>query len=165
MVITLCGSARFEALFHAWNEALTLSGHVVFSLATYPSVKGEKEFYTQEEKTILDQMHLKKIEKSDAIFVINKYAYIGESTLNEIKHAQTLGKKIVYLESWGKGNGISFMHDKDIIQDAKKVHGGEIKNSPIDTYGQYPTDLLANQPIREKLLDIVGKEQILFINR
>jgi hypothetical protein len=29
MIITLCGSSRFEPWFHAWNQALSLSGHVV----------------------------------------------------------------------------------------------------------------------------------------
>ena len=40
LTITLCGSARFEAEFHKWNKALTLSGHTVFSLGCFPSIEG-----------------------------------------------------------------------------------------------------------------------------
>lgn len=55
MIITLCGSARFEQDFHEWNERLTLAGHCVFSLAVFPSIKGgEKNWYTDEVKQTLD---------------------------------------------------------------------------------------------------------------
>jgi hypothetical protein len=37
MIITLCGSARFEETFKQVNEDLSLNGHIVLSLAVYPS--------------------------------------------------------------------------------------------------------------------------------
>jgi hypothetical protein len=105
-IITLCGSARFERLFKAWNEALTMAGHTVFGLTAYPSDKaGVKQWYSDEQKAALDAAHFRKIEASDAIFVINRNAYIGHSTMNEIEHARKHGKAIYFLESWGKGNG------------------------------------------------------------
>lgn len=106
-IITLCGSARFENLFKAWNEALTMAGHTVFGLTVYPSDKaGVKHWYSDEQKLALDAAHFRKIEASDAIFVINRDAYIGHSTMNEIEHARKHGKTIYFLESWGKGNGV-----------------------------------------------------------
>jgi hypothetical protein len=132
MIITLCGSARFEPWFHAWNEALSLSGHVVFGLASYPSLHGgEKNWYTPEEKRILDEVHRGKIDASDTVLFLNVMAYMGESTLNEFGHAKAAGKKILFLESWGKGNGIGGSHYK-WLQDAFArlgLKGG----SPIDT--------------------------------
>jgi hypothetical protein len=102
MIITLCGSARFERLFKVWNEALTLAGHTVFDLAVYPSEKdGVKQWYTDLEKIKLDAAHLQKIAKSDAIVVLNLYGYIGESTLREIMFANASGKSIFFLESEG----------------------------------------------------------------
>ena len=63
MIITLCGSARFEAWYHMWNEALSLAGHRVFGLASYPSMhEGEKSWYTPEQKVTLDMVHKQKIQ-------------------------------------------------------------------------------------------------------
>jgi len=47
---------------------------------------------------MLDEMHKRKIDLSDEIFVINKNGYIGSSTSSEIEYATKLGKKVNYLE-------------------------------------------------------------------
>lgn len=47
---------------------------------------------------MLDDMHLRKIDLADEIFVINVGGYIGESTRREIEYAEDTGKKINYLE-------------------------------------------------------------------
>lgn len=98
MIITLCGSARFEGLFKKWNELLTLDGHAVFSLAVYPSDKaGVKNWYTDEQKKALDEAHFKKIDASNAIFVVADHTgYYGESTAREIKRAEESGKEVFY---------------------------------------------------------------------
>jgi hypothetical protein len=132
MIITLCGSARFEPWFHAWNEALSLSGHVVFGLASYPSLHdGEKHWYTHEEKRILDEVHRGKIDASAAVVFLNVMAYMGESTLNEFAHAKAQKKQILFLESWGEGFGIGGNHHR-WLQDAADRFGVN-RGSPIDT--------------------------------
>ena len=101
MIITLCGSARFEEFFHSWNEKLTFDGHTVFGLTVYPSMKaGKKEWYSTEQKEKLDAAHIRKIDASDAIFVVSGVhgRYIGESTKREIAHAERTGKAIFYSE-------------------------------------------------------------------
>lgn len=104
MKICLCGSAKFELQFHEWDEKLTLAGHVVYSLAIYPSSKeGNKDWYTEEQKQTLDLVHLAKIEESDAIVVLNVPAtdyeegYIGFSTRREIEWAKIRLKQVYYL--------------------------------------------------------------------
>ncbi|HUX92925.1 MAG TPA: hypothetical protein VMV36_03895 [Ignavibacteriaceae bacterium] len=47
---------------------------------------------------IMDELHLKKIEMADEIFVINVNGYIGERTTFEIDYATKLGKPIKYLK-------------------------------------------------------------------
>jgi hypothetical protein len=85
MRITLCGSARFEAAFHDYNEKLTLLGHTVYDLAVHSSFKnGEKNWYDEQTKIMLDLIHLDKILNSDAIFVLNVNGYYGDSTRREI---------------------------------------------------------------------------------
>lgn len=99
MRITLCGSARFEDAFKRLNKALTLAGHVVYSLAVFPSDEVNKEWYTKDEKETLDLVHLAKIDNSDAIVVIDgdiiskACSYIGESTTKEIAWASMKSKR------------------------------------------------------------------------
>jgi hypothetical protein len=146
MIITLCGSARFENHFHTWNEALSLSGHCVFGLGSYPSFHaGEKNWYTQEEKTILDAVHKGKIETSHAILVLNAFAYLGESTLSEIAFAREKKKDVYFIESWGKGCGIGTYHSARVREQAASF-GVKDYGSPIDTSAslrnRQPWDLL-----------------------
>lgn len=49
-------------------------------------------------KIMLDDMHKRKIDLADEIFVINVGGYIGESTKSEIEYAKSVGKKVNYLE-------------------------------------------------------------------
>ena len=47
---------------------------------------------------MLDDIHKRKIDMADAIYVINKDGYIGQSTRSEIQYALRLGKQIIYME-------------------------------------------------------------------
>lgn len=96
MRLTLCGSARFEEDFRRLDGLLTLGGHVVYNLAIYPSEREKKNWYTEEQKTILDKAHKLKIDNSEAIVVINRDGYIGDSTKSEIEHAIRTGKPRYY---------------------------------------------------------------------
>ena len=95
MVITLCGSTRFRAQFEEMNKKLTLEGHVVLSVGVFGHF-GDK--ITEHEKNMLDMIHKKKIDMSDAIYVLNVGGYIGESTWSEIEYAKQHNKKVFYLE-------------------------------------------------------------------
>jgi len=94
-IITICGSLNFENEMKNVSEKLALEGNCVLSVI-YPTK--EKEKYTKEEIEILGKEHLKKIDISNAIFVINKNGYIGESVRNEIEYAKNQNKEIIYLE-------------------------------------------------------------------
>lgn len=94
-VITLCGSTRFRREFEEINKLLTLEGYVVISVGCFGH---SGDTITEEQKELLDDIHLQKIEMADKIFVINKDGYIGKSTAREIEYAKKLGKEIKYLE-------------------------------------------------------------------
>lgn len=99
MRITLCGSTRFEPLFHEWNHKLACAGHTVYSLSLFgrevsDAGKNDKKIITEAEKVILDLVHLDKILNSDAIVVIN--GYVGFSTSREIRWARMQGKKVYW---------------------------------------------------------------------
>lgn len=49
-------------------------------------------------KEMLDDMHKRKIDMADSIYVINVGGYIGDSTKSEIAYAKAHGKEVQYLE-------------------------------------------------------------------
>ena len=59
---------------------------------------GDDEVWAEGTKTMLDDMHLRKIDMADEIYVINVGGYIGQSTRNEIAYAQSRGITVRYLE-------------------------------------------------------------------
>ena len=96
-VITLCGSTRFKDAFMDAQKKLTLEGNIVISVGLFGH-SGDTEVLTEGVKEMLDDMHKRKIDMADEIFVINVGGYIGSSTRSEIEYAQKTGKTVVYLE-------------------------------------------------------------------
>ena len=99
-VITLCGSIKFKDEFIEQQKRLTLEGKIVISVGMFGD-SIDNEVLTSDVKEMLDDMHKRKIDMADKIFVINVGGYIGESTKSEIKYAEKTGKKIEYLEAIG----------------------------------------------------------------
>jgi hypothetical protein len=95
-IITLCGSTRFRDEFIAEQKRLTLEGNIVISVGLFGH-SGDNEVWTESTKPMLDDMHKRKIDLSDEIFVINPGGYIGSSTQSEIEYAHTTGKPVDYL--------------------------------------------------------------------
>ena len=96
MIITICGSTKFKDEYEQISKDLALEGHTVLSVNMYSHADNIE--LTAEQKIRLDNEHKQKIMISDAIFVINKDQYIGESTYSEIDWAQRLKKEIYFLE-------------------------------------------------------------------
>ena len=96
-VITLCGSTRFKDEYLAAQKRLTLEGNIVISVGLFGH-SGDDEVWTEGTKAMLDDMHLRKIDMADEIFVINVGGYIGKSTQREIAYATESGKIVRYLE-------------------------------------------------------------------
>jgi hypothetical protein len=97
MKLTLCGSLRFEKEIQYFHEKLAFAGHTIYSMVALPSQKGgNKDWYTQQQKIVLDLLHLSKIEESDGIVVVDIDGYIGESTAREILWAMMRRKYVYY---------------------------------------------------------------------
>ena len=94
-IITLCGSTRFKDDFERINRELTLLGNIVISVGCFGH---SGDTFTEEQKVMLDDIHKRKIDMSDAIYVINKDGYIGDSTRSEIKYAIAHGKQVILME-------------------------------------------------------------------
>ncbi len=95
-VITLCGSTRFKEAFFEAQKKLTLAGYIVVSVGLFGH-SGDMEVWDDGIKTMLDDMHKRKIDMADEIFVVNVDGYIGSSTKSEIEYARSCRKSIKWL--------------------------------------------------------------------
>ena len=104
-VITLCGSTRFKDEFMEAQKHLTLEGNIVISVGLFGHSGDSEVWENMDEgaltktKEMLDDMHKRKIDMADEIFVINVGGYIGSSTRSEIDYAVAAGKPMHYLEA------------------------------------------------------------------
>ena len=103
-VITLCGSTKFKDDFMREQKRLTLEGNIVISVGLFGHSGDNEVWENMDEGTLtktkemLDDMHKRKIDMADEIFVINKNGYIGSSTRSEIEYAISTNKKVNYME-------------------------------------------------------------------
>jgi hypothetical protein len=103
-IVCLCGSTRFYESFVEANFRETMAGNIVLSVGFFlhrpemMQIHGETVGITPEEKVMLDELHLRKIDLADEVLILNAGGYIGESTRRELAYAQTAGKLIRFLE-------------------------------------------------------------------
>ena len=104
-VVTLCGSTKFKDQFMKAQKNLTLKGYIVISVGLFGHSGDQEVLENMDEGTLtktkemLGDMHKRKIDMADEIFVINVNGYIGDSTKSEIKYALEHGKVVNYLEN------------------------------------------------------------------
>ena len=86
------------------QKQLTLEGNIVISVGLFGHSGDSEVWENMDEgaltktKEMLDDMHKRKIDMADSIYVINVGGYIGDSTRSEIDYAIRHGKKVRYLE-------------------------------------------------------------------
>lgn len=104
-IVVLCGSTRFSKEYQEANLLETLQGKIVLTIGC--DMRSDHELFDsmskselQELKSMLDDLHLRKIDLADEVLILNKDGYIGQSTAREIEYALALGKPIRYLESY-----------------------------------------------------------------
>ena len=95
IVVTLCGSTRFKQDYEDWNRRLTMMGYVVFSCGVFGHANGGE--LSEAQKRSLDDIHLRKIDLSDGIMVLDVDGYVGNSSQKEIEYARSRGKFVVML--------------------------------------------------------------------
>jgi hypothetical protein len=102
-VITLCGSTRFKDEFMEAQKRLTLEGNIVISVGLFGHSGDNEVWENMDEgaltktKEMLDDMHKRKIDMADEVYIINVGGYIGDSTHSEIEYAKQTGKTVKYM--------------------------------------------------------------------
>lgn len=91
--VTVCGSMRFA-------ESMK---NIAFELETRHNINVIQCIYNESEKIITEsekenivKAHYRKIDISDAIYVVDIDGYIGQSVKEEIEYAKSKGKEIIY---------------------------------------------------------------------
>jgi hypothetical protein len=117
-VVCLCGSTRFYDAFQQANYSETMAGRIVLSVGfIYPErcllpgeaqrrdrfqglseTHGETVGCTPAQKLALDELHKRKIDMADEVFVLNVDGYVGESTRSEVAYAIATSKPLRWLE-------------------------------------------------------------------
>lgn len=92
-IVTLCGSLKFQNEMMKIAQDMALEGYCILTPVYLTSSVIN---ITDKQLLKLKEEHLKRIELSDAILVVNVNNYIGESTNFEIEYAKKLDKEIMY---------------------------------------------------------------------
>lgn len=133
-VITLCGSSMFEELAKKEQLRLTLEGNLVLGYTHQEYDWGHKLFRPGSAQ-MMDDMHLRKIDMSDAIYVINKVGYLENSTKAEIEYARKQGKEVQFYDenvysqedqNWGLGGNTGSLVERVTPSEVRKLREGEI---------------------------------------
>lgn len=91
--VTMCGSMRFsEEMKKIALELEIYQGFNVLQCTYNPQTITISDV----EKAGIVSAHLKKIDLSDAIYVLDVDGYIGESVKGEIEYAKSKGKEVIY---------------------------------------------------------------------
>jgi hypothetical protein len=94
-IVCICGSTRFKQSWISENARLTGEGNIVLAVGLWGH--HERKYPNEETKKKLDELHLRKIDLCDWVWVLDVGGYIGESTRNEITYAKAHGKLVRYL--------------------------------------------------------------------
>ena len=94
-IVTICGSFKFKEEMLRLSAELEIKNNYVILQPVY---SGNDAIYTAEEMEIMGKLHMKRIEISDAIYVVNVGGYIGYTTKKEIEYAISLNKEVYSLE-------------------------------------------------------------------
>ena len=99
-IIVLCGSSKFVDLMavSAWllerdENVIAMGLHLLprwYSAESIPDHLAEHEGVAD----AMDELHKRKIDLADEIFVVNQDDYIGDSTMSEISYAKANGVHI-----------------------------------------------------------------------
>lgn len=93
-VITLSGSMKFWEEFIRIGRVLSMDGYIILM----PFKDFDSDNLTPERKQMHEEVHNRRIDMCDKLYVINVSKYIDKSTKNEIIYAMIHYKPVTFLE-------------------------------------------------------------------
>lgn len=114
MIITICGSMLFMPQMYAAAEQLRVMGHDVLLPVDQEAEGKAVGSTTPEEKNFFLKAHFDKIERSDAVLIMNEAkrgveGYIGGNTLCEMAVAFVQNKPIYVMHDLPQAGELSYL--------------------------------------------------------
>ena len=97
-VVTICSSSRFRHRIPEIKKELTMQGYIVLDPILFDTGIDHDANFVKNNKSMLVEMHRRRILMSDLIYVVNVSGYIGEDVQHEIDFAIEHGKGVMLLE-------------------------------------------------------------------
>ncbi len=100
-IVVLCGSTRFKDTWYEQGKRLTYEGKIVLSVGDLDTSSAARDVNVPIDPNLkeeLDDLHKRKIDLADEVFVLNVGGYIGDSTRSELAYARYLDKPVRFLE-------------------------------------------------------------------
>ncbi len=101
-IVCFCGSSRFIDYFAVFQWEYEKAGKIALGLhllpANYPTPIPDHLAEVEGVAEQLDELHKRKIDLADEVFILNVGGYIGDSTKSEIRYAIAHGKPVRWLE-------------------------------------------------------------------
>jgi hypothetical protein len=99
VIVCLCGSTRFKEAWYEQTKRLTYEGKIVLGVGDLnPNKLDTNDPIDPTLKARLDELHKRKVDLADEVFVLNVGGYVGESTRSEVLYARRGGKAVRWLE-------------------------------------------------------------------
>ncbi len=96
--VTICGSMKFEKEMQRIAFLLETKRNMNVLQCVY---NVDNLAVTATEQVSLENAHYRKIELSDAIYVVDIQGYIGSQTSKEIEFAKSKGKEVIFHTEYG----------------------------------------------------------------
>ena len=96
--VTICGSMKFEKEMQRIAFLLETKHDLNVLQCVYNTDNLE---ISEKERSFLENAHFRKIELSDAIYVVDIEGYIGNQVSKEIEFAKSKGKEIILHSEYG----------------------------------------------------------------
>lgn len=106
-IICFCGSSRFIEHFGIWMWTAERQGNIALGLHWLPPsyldelgkpAEGDHQAEAEGVAERMDELHKRKIDLADEVFILNVGGYVGDSTKSEIRYALDHFKWVRWLE-------------------------------------------------------------------
>ena len=152
-IVIMCGSSRFCDVMAvcAWliekqEHAITMGLHLLPDwYTTVESHLAESEGVAEQ----MDELHLRKIDISDEIFVVNVNHYVGDSTAREVRYAMEKDKPIRWFTNDSVGREVVAMLENLMAGEKDRIEPAAIEGSIYDMQAMYHAHLDACVQCRE----------------
>lgn len=131
-IVVLCGSSKFVDIMAvvAWliereEKAIAMGLHLLPFWYRSPGGELPEHHLAEHEgcQAEMDELHRRKIDLCDEIFVVNYDDYVGESTRKELLYAASTGKAVRYYLDDPIGRQVDALLASNAIKEIERLAG------------------------------------------